>query len=438
MPRRAVFLDRDGVINAYAYNPESGTTDSPMNPGEFVLLTGVAEAIAKLRDLGLLVILASNQPGIAKGKLTPSLFEAITRKMTDALEAQGARIDAMHYCMHHPEARLSQYRVQCECRKPKPGLLLEAAKEWDIDLAKSYMVGDGVSDVLAGRTARTTTVFISSRKCYVCDELARHAVQPDYLVGSLPEAADLIGKLEAGEIPFLARFAEEGRCGFPSTSSTYTNQYLSEATKILKQIDQGQVERTVDLLVQLRERDGRLFFLGVGGAAGHASHAVNDFRKIAAIEAYTPTDNVSELTARVNDEGWETAYANWLRGSRLKATDMVFVFSVGGGDLERNISANLVRALQHAKEVGSTICGVVGRNGGFTAHVADACVLVPVVNPATITPHTESLQAVIWHLLVSHPRLKAAEMKWESVCSSVPSVSPFQDNRRGSVPAKVS
>jgi len=192
---------------------------------------------------------------------------------------------------------------------------------------------------------------------------------------------------------------------------TYTAEYLNEAIEILRQLDQTQIERMVDLLVDLRERGGRLFFLGVGGGAGHASHAVNDFRKIAHIESYTPTDNVSELTARINDDGWETAYANWLQGSHLRAKEVVFVFSVGGGDVERNVSANLVRALLYAKVVGATICGVVGRNGGFTAQVAEACVVVPVVNAETVTPHTESFQALIWHLLASHPRLKAAEMK---------------------------
>jgi D-sedoheptulose 7-phosphate isomerase len=171
----------------------------------------------------------------------------------------------------------------------------------------------------------------------------------------------------------------------------------------------------VDLLVDLRARGGRLFLLGSGGGAGHASHAVCDFRKIAQIEAYTPSDNVSELTARVNDDGWETAYVNWLRGSRLNRDDMVFVFSVGGGDAERRISANIVRGLQLAEEVGATISGVVGRDGGYTARVADACVVIPVVNSDTITPHTESFQAMVWHFLVSHPRLRAAEMKWESV-----------------------
>jgi len=196
---------------------------------------------------------------------------------------------------------------------------------------------------------------------------------------------------------------------------TYVAQYVQEASEILRQLDQSAVERMADLLLELRERSGRLFMLGVGGGAGHASHAVCDFRKIAQIEAYAPSDNVSELTARVNDEGWDTCYSNWLRGSRLNEADMVFVFSVGGGDAEKNISTNLVRALEHARAVHATICGVVGRDGGYTAQVADAYVLVPVVNPSTITPHTESFQAMIWHLLVSHPKLRVAEMKWESV-----------------------
>lgn len=195
---------------------------------------------------------------------------------------------------------------------------------------------------------------------------------------------------------------------------TYTTQYIKEAVEILKQLKTEPVDRIVDLLVATRAAGGRIFFLGVGGGAGHASHAVNDFRKIAGIECYTPTDNVSELTARINDDGWDTSYRNWLSISRLRAEDLVFVFSVGGGDLERNISANLVHALQYAVHVNAKICGVVGRDGGFTGKVADACVLVPVVNPETVTPHTESFQAVVWHLLVSHPRLKAGDMKWES------------------------
>src|SRR5690242_10114428 len=169
-----------------------------------------------------------------------------------------------------------------------------------------------------------------------------------------------------------------------------------------------------ETLAALRARGGRLFFLGVGGSAGNCSHAVNDFRKLAGIEAYSPTDNVSELTARTNDEGWETVFVQWLATSHLCDRDMVFILSVGGGDLERNISPNLVRALQYAQEVGATICGIVGRNGGYTARVADACIIVPTVNTTTVTPHAEAFQAMVWHLMVSHPALRAVEMKWES------------------------
>ncbi len=196
---------------------------------------------------------------------------------------------------------------------------------------------------------------------------------------------------------------------------SYVQVYLDHAGQLLRLLDVARIDRIVELLTHLREREGRLFFLGVGGGAGHASHAVNDFRKIAGIEAYAPTDNVSELTARTNDDGWESVFVNWLRGSRLKPNDMIFVFSVGGGDLDRNVSPNLVRALQYGREVGATICGVVGRDGGYTAQVADACVIVPTIDPETVTPHTESFQALIWHLLVSHPALRVTEMKWESV-----------------------
>ena len=195
---------------------------------------------------------------------------------------------------------------------------------------------------------------------------------------------------------------------------TYSEQHLKEASEILTKLDTDAIEGMAALLARVRADSGRLFFLGVGGSAGNCSHAVNDFRKIVGIEAYAPTDNVSELTARTNDEGWDTVFIEWLKISRLNDKDAVFVFSVGGGNLEKNISPNLVRALQHAKTVGAAITGVVGRDGGFTATVADVCLIVPTVNAETITPHSEAFQAVIWHLLVSHPDLKASQTKWES------------------------
>lgn len=196
---------------------------------------------------------------------------------------------------------------------------------------------------------------------------------------------------------------------------TFSETHLREASDIITTIDASVIERMAAILSDLRDRGGRLFFLGVGGSAGNCGHAVNDFRKIANIESYAPTDNVSELTARTNDDGWETVFVGWLKVSRLSSNDAIFVFSVGGGNLEKNVSPNLVRAVQFAKEVGAKILGVVGRDGGYTAQAGDAVCLVPVVNPESITPHSEAFQAVVWHLLVSHPLLKASQTKWEGV-----------------------
>jgi len=198
---------------------------------------------------------------------------------------------------------------------------------------------------------------------------------------------------------------------------SYARQHLDETARVVAGLDVDAIERVAALLADLRARGGRLFFLGVGGSAANCSHAVNDFRKIAGIEAYTPVDNVSELTARTNDEGWESVFVHWLEGSRLTSKDMIFIFSVGGGSLEKNVSPNLVRALQYAKQIGAQVVGIVGRDGGYTAKVAVACVIVPTVNPDTITPHAESFQSVVWHLLVSHPSLKAAQTKWESTAA---------------------
>lgn len=195
----------------------------------------------------------------------------------------------------------------------------------------------------------------------------------------------------------------------------FIKQFLGEATQLIQQLDCEQIDKSVQNLVNTRANDGRLFILGVGGSAANASHAVNDFRKIAGIEAYAPTDNVSELTARTNDEGWATVFSKWLKTSRLKANDALLIFSVGGGNLEKNVSPNLVEALKYAKEVGAKIIGIVGRDGGYTAQVADSCVIIPTVNKTNTTPHAEAFQAVIWHLFVSHPALKVEETKWESV-----------------------
>ncbi len=205
-----------------------------------------------------------------------------------------------------------------------------------------------------------------------------------------------------------------------TVKNTFTQQFLAEAKEVIDGLDASAIERAASLLAQTRTVGGRLFILGVGGSAANASHAVNDFRKIAGIEAYAPTDNVSELTARVNDEGWQTVFESWLRVSRLRSQDLVLVFSVGGGNLEKNVSPNLVAALQYAKTVGARIIGIVGRDGGHTAKVADVCILIPSVNPDHITPHAEAFQAVVWHLLVSHPAVKQQQTKWESTAPVLP------------------
>jgi D-sedoheptulose 7-phosphate isomerase len=195
---------------------------------------------------------------------------------------------------------------------------------------------------------------------------------------------------------------------------SFTQQFISEVQQVAAQLNVDAIEKCADELAKIRERGGRLFILGVGGSAGNAGHAVNDFRKICGFEAYAPTDNVSELTARTNDEGWATIFAEWLKGSKLNAQDGLLIFSVGGGNLEKNVSPNLVSAIQLAKKVGASVIGIVGRDGGYTAKEATACVIVPTVNPTHVTPHSEAFQAVVWHLFVSHPKLKVAQTKWES------------------------
>jgi D-sedoheptulose 7-phosphate isomerase len=250
------------------------------------------------------------------------------------------------------------------------------------------MVGDSWKDVEAGRRAGCYTILL--RRDY------NSSAGADTVVSSLSEA-----------VQFILRHR--------GASMSFSEQFCRRTAEIAALLPADRIEALADGLVAVRARGGRLFFLGVGGGAGHASHAVNDFRKLAGFECYTPTDNVSELTARINDEGWETSFAEWLKGSRLRATDAVFVFSVGGGNAEKGVSLNIVRALEFAKAVGASVFGVVGRDGGFTAQIADACVVVPTIAPEMVTPFTEAFQAVIWHLLVAHPKLQLTAMKWESL-----------------------
>jgi len=373
----AVFLDRDGVINEVVVR--DGKPASPRTLDEFRFVDGIMEALERLRVAGYRLFVLSNQPDVARGLLDRSVLDRMTRRIVTALP-----VERVLTCAHDE-------KDGCACRKPRPGMLHQVAAAEGVELSRSFMIGDSWKDMQAGRRAGCRTILL--RREY------NDGVEADHVVASLREAVGLI----------------VGEPGMETPTAAYVASYLEEVREIAAKISQEALTRLVRELAALRSKGGRLFVLGVGGSAGNASHAVNDFRKIAGIEAYAPTDNVSELTAWINDGGWETAYANWLRGSRLGSNDAVLVFSVGGGHAEKKISLNLVEALKYARTIGAKVLGVVGRDGGYTAQVADAYVLIPTVNQATVTPHTEAFQAVVWHLLVSHPDLRSSEMKWESV-----------------------
>jgi D-sedoheptulose 7-phosphate isomerase len=372
---RAVFFDRDGVLNEIR-GVENGVPLSPRRLEEFRMVAGSREAIERLRARGWHVFAASNQPDLARGALAPLESARITTALLDALP-----VDEVAVCPHDdPDG--------CACRKPAPGLLVDLARRWNVDLSRSYMVGDSWKDMEAGRRAGCHTILL--RRVY------NAGANAETVVDTLDQA-----------VQFILEHSEE--------RMSFSEEFLRHTAKVAGLLVPADIEAIADGLVRVRERGGRLFFLGVGGGAGHASHAVNDFRKLAGMECYAPTDNVSELTARINDAGWDTSNADWHTGSRLTAADGVFVFSVGGGSAAKGVSLNLVRAVELAKSVGASVFGVVGRDGGYTAQVADACVIVPTVDKDLVTPLTEAFQAVVWHLLVVHPKLRVGAMKWESI-----------------------
>ena len=381
---RAVFLDRDGVLNEVVWR--AGKPASPRSPQELVLVEGAADEVARLRSAGLKVFVVSNQPDVARGLLPAEHLAAMTRTLQQRLD-----VDDVAVCTHDDADG-------CACRKPRPGMLATLATRWGVELERSFVIGDSWKDVEAGRAAGCTTILL--RRPY------NHGATGDHMAESLSEAVGFV--LEA-----VTAFPGEDGAG-------HAQRYLAETRSILELLDAAALEGMATGLAALRETGGRLFFLGVGGGAGHASHAACDFRKIARIESYAVCDNVPELTARTNDEGWASTYAEYLKGSRLRPEDGVFVFSVGGGSIEMGVSENLVRAVAYAREVGATIFGVVGRDGGFTARVAHHCVVIPTVNAQSVTPQTESVQALVWHLLVSHPLLRQAPMKWESLARVAP------------------
>lgn len=385
-----ILLDRDGVLNALVVDPEHGTVDSPLHPSQVRMVAGAPEAVAALSRAGFALRIVSNQPAAAKGKTTRENLEAVQRKVVELAESRGGAIAGSHLCFHRQEDG-------CACRKPGTGLLEDALRAHGArDPEGCWMVGDGVADVEAGAALGLRTAFLGPRKTEVAAILAERHLSPSLWVDGLPD--------------FAERVQQPG-----AAAAGFAGAYLDETVSLLRALDAAQVEALAEGLAGVRDGGGRLFILGVGGSAGHASHAVNDFRKLCGFEAYAPTDNVSELTARTNDEGWETVFAAWLDVSRLGARDGLLVFSVGGGDRAKNVSANLVRAVERAREVGAKVFGIVGRDGGYTARHATAAVVIPPLWPDRITPHTEGLCAVLWHLLVSHPRLQRNAYRWESV-----------------------
>lgn len=391
MNQGLVILDRDGVLNRMVVNPDHGLIDSPLHPDQVEILPEVAESLKALTECGYVLAVATNQPAAAKGKTSKSNLIATHEKVLHLAQSKGGKISLDKICFHRSEDR-------CNCRKPNIQMLQEISQELGFkDKSKIWMIGDGATDILAGSRYGVQTAFLGPKKLdaiRVFDELG---CRPDFWADGLRDFVQFI--LSGGE----------------EMEQEFTKLYLQESHRIIDELSVLDIESVANGLAQARDKGGRLFILGVGGSAGHASHAVNDFRKICNFEAYSPTDNVSELTARINDEGWDGCFSEWLKGSRINEKDAVLVFSVGGGNAEKNVSMNLVRALQTAKEVKASIYGITGKDGGFTKTAANACVVIPVVSDDRITPHTEGFCAVVWHLLVSHPALKKQKTKWESV-----------------------
>lgn len=365
---KAIFLDRDGVLNRVVRREQRVT--APWSFSEFEIIDEARALVKHLKSENYLTIVVTNQPDVAHGRCTLEDLERMHQKLKEEFG-----VDEIEVCT---SADNSDRR-----RKPNPGMLLDAGEKFKIDLSKSFFVGDSEKDLLAGKQAGTKTILLET----------------DYNL-AIHGKGDFNCKSHS-EIPTVIK-------------NNFTKTYLEQTKTIAELINPDEIEELVRVLREIRNMRGRLFLVGCGGGAGHASHAVCDFRKLCGIEAYCPLDNVSELTARINDEGWDSSLAKSLEASHFGKKDGLFVFSVGGGSKEKNISMNLVGAVIKAKEVGAKVLGIVGRDGGLTKIMADACVVVPTVDTNLVTPHTEAFQAVVWHLLVSHPLLQLARTKWES------------------------
>lgn len=380
MGREAVFLDRDGVVNPLVFNPMTREYESPKTIEDFRIYPGTEEALQSLRREGYLIFLVSNQPDAAKGKARMEDILEIERFFADFCLKNGGLIDEFYYCHHHPEGVVPEYTKACKCRKPGIGFLELAKETYGVSLPESYFIGDRMTDIICGARAGCRTIRIIHPHMQVDSE---DQWAPDWTSPNLQEAADWI--------------IENGRS--EKMTQDYVSNYLKETKQIADSVSQKEIIKAVELLRKLKSDGGRLFILGVGGSAANASHAVNDFRKIGGIETYAPTDNVSELTARTNDEGWETTFAAWLEVSKLTSKDALMIFSVGGGS--NYTSLNIKKAIDLAKERNAKIVGVVSRDGGYTKQNADVCILIPVISESRITPHAEGWQGIVWHLIVN-------------------------------------
>jgi D-sedoheptulose 7-phosphate isomerase len=366
---RAVFLDRDGIVNNVIFR--EGRPGSPRSLGEFQVKPECVELVKKLRENRFKIFIVTNQPDVGDGLCSEAEVDRMHKFIADQIG-----IDGIAACYSHDN---SDPR-----RKPNPKMITDIIESESIDPNQSYMVGDSIKDVGAGKNAGITTILLQTE--YNIDA---HG-SADYNCLTFTEMATVI-------------------------TESFVSKYLNQTKNIIDKLNHQDIDRVAQTIAATRDCGGRLFIIGSGGGAGHASHAACDFRKICNLETYVPTDNISELTARINDEGWSSCISEYLKVSRLKSSDCLLVFSVGGGSVKGNISPNLVSAMKLAKEVGAKICGIVGRDGGYAKEVGDACVVIPTVDNQLITPHTEGFQALVWHLLVSHPILQINKTKWESV-----------------------
>lgn len=379
---KAVFLDRDGVINPLIYNIETGEYESPHYPKDFSIYPYTLKSLQLLKSLGFVTIIISNQPSYAKGKTSLENIKAIENLLYVFAEENGRLINEYYYCYHHPQGIIPEYAQKCRCRKPGTLFIEQAIKKYDLNTSACYLIGDQDTDIQCGKNINIKTIKIYNKHSIKKSDKET----PHYTADDLYEAVIKIKALEQSR-------------GIIMDTRTYTEQYLKETEQIVHSIDQDEIVNTIELLKHIRKNGGRLFILGVGGSAANASHAVNDFRKIAGIESYAPTDNVAELTARTNDEGWNTTFCKWLETSKLNSSDGLFIFSVGGGS--PTTSLNIKEAIDYAKEKKAKIAAIVSRDGGYALQKADACVLIPVVSPDRITPHAEGWQGVIGHLIVN-------------------------------------